>query len=257
MPVQLLYVVVAGLALVLVLLYTKHRALKAELPKHIQTEKDRLDVERETLRRVQAAELEAARATAREQAAGAAREQLSAWKTQEIEAVRAEARRAAREEAVGELSKWKEHYELEVRRDAVSRSRAVTLGKVSEHLVPLMDDFAFNPKDARFLGSPVDYVVFDGLCEGDLRRVVFLEVKTGRSVLNQREREVRNAVVDLRVEWRELRLESPAAGEDDAPVPDGSFAEAKARLRAEKDYAAANAPLRSLGLIVDGGPPAA
>jgi len=33
-------------------------------------------------------------------------------------------------------------------------------------------------QDARFLGSPVDLVVFDGLAAGAVRRVVFLEVKT-------------------------------------------------------------------------------
>lgn len=92
-----------------------------------------------------------------------------------------------------------------IRADAVSRSLAVTVGKVSEQLVPYLPGFAYNPKDARFLGSPVDLVVFDGLDAGALTRVVFVEVKTGGAALSQRERQVRDAIREGRVEWDELR----------------------------------------------------
>src|SRR5258706_12753054 len=74
---------------------------------------------------------------------------------------------------------WKLRYSAAIREDAVQRSLAVTAGKVHEQLVPYLPEFGFNPKDARFLGSPVDLIVFDGLADGELRRVVFLEVKTG------------------------------------------------------------------------------
>ncbi|MEE8134938.1 MAG: Holliday junction resolvase-like protein, partial [Gemmatimonadales bacterium] len=63
----------------------------------------------------------------------------------------------------------------------------------------------FDPRDARFLGSPVDLVVFDGLSEGKVRRVVFVEVKTGQSHLSGRERQVRDVVVARSVEWVEVR----------------------------------------------------
>ena len=68
-----------------------------------------------------------------------------------------------------------------------------------------MPDFVFNPKDARFLGSPIDFVVFDGLNEGEVKRVVLLEVKTGMSALNTRERKIRDAVQSGKVEWMEIR----------------------------------------------------
>lgn len=101
---------------------------------------------------------------------------------------------------------WKLRYTRAVRRDAVARSAAVTLGKVSEQLVPYLPDFAYNPKDVRFLGSPVDFIVFDGLAEGEVRRVVLVEVKTGDAALSTRERHVRDVVKAKRVEWAELRL---------------------------------------------------
>ena len=101
---------------------------------------------------------------------------------------------------------WKARHTGAIRLDAIQRSQAVTMGKVSEQLVPYLPDFPFNPKDARFLGSPVDLVVFDGLDEGQVRRVVFIEVKTGASGLSGRERQVRDAIQARRVEWTELRV---------------------------------------------------
>jgi predicted Holliday junction resolvase-like endonuclease len=108
---------------------------------------------------------------------------------------------------------WKLQYTARVRQDAVTRSQAVIAGKVHEQLVPYLPAFAYNPKDVRFLGSPVDLVVFDGLAEGDLRRIVFIEIKTGRSSLTARERSVREAVRTRKVEWIELRTAGePASG---------------------------------------------
>ena len=91
------------------------------------------------------------------------------------------------------------------RQDALARSQAVIAGKVHEQLLPYLPGFPFNPKDARFLGSPVDLLVFDGLDAGRLDRVVFVEVKTGGSALSSRERQLRNAVREGRVEWIEYR----------------------------------------------------
>jgi len=100
---------------------------------------------------------------------------------------------------------WKGRYTRTIREDAILRSQAVITGRVSEQLLPFLPGFRFNPKDARFLGSPVDFVVFDGLDEGALRRVLFVEVKTGDADLSARERQVRDAVLGGAVEWIELR----------------------------------------------------
>lgn len=101
---------------------------------------------------------------------------------------------------------WKGRYTRTVRADAIVRSQAVIAGRVSEQLLPFLPGFGFNPKDARFLGSPVDFIVFDGLDTGAVRRVVFVEVKTGDADLSPRERQVRDAVQGREVEWLELRV---------------------------------------------------
>jgi predicted Holliday junction resolvase-like endonuclease len=107
---------------------------------------------------------------------------------------------------------WKVGYTRRVREDAVQRSLAVTAGKVHEQLIPYLPSFPYNPKDARFLGSPVDLVVFDGLAEGRVRRIVFVEVKTGGAGLTGRERMVREAVRSGAVEWVELRVATGESG---------------------------------------------
>ena len=101
---------------------------------------------------------------------------------------------------------WRLRYSARIREDAVQRSLAVTAGKVHEQLVPYLPEFGFNPKDARFLGSPVDLVVFDGLAAGQVQRIVFLEVKTGGAPLTARERQVREVIQAREVDWAELRL---------------------------------------------------
>jgi predicted Holliday junction resolvase-like endonuclease len=106
---------------------------------------------------------------------------------------------------------WKARYTAVIREDAVQRSQAVTAGKVYEQLIPYLPVFPYNPKDVRFLGSPIDLVIFDGLAEGRLRRIVFLEIKTGRSGLTQRERCVRDVIHAGDIEWAELRVSRPVA----------------------------------------------
>jgi predicted Holliday junction resolvase-like endonuclease len=136
---------------------------------------------------------------------------FNSWRGAELEQVRQEQAQLARASALVSLEEWKAIYTQEIRREAIRKSDSVTLGKVTEHLVPYLPDFTFNPRDARFLGSPVDFVVFDGLSEGELRSVYFVEIKTGKSSLNTRERRVRDAVLARQVEWLELRPGIPMA----------------------------------------------
>jgi hypothetical protein len=107
---------------------------------------------------------------------------------------------------------WRARYTGAIREDAVLRSRAVTAGKMYEQLIPYLSGFPYDPQDVRFLGGPVDLVIFDGLSAGQLRRIVFAEVKTGGSILSRRERGVRDIIEAGEVEWAELRVTSSLAG---------------------------------------------
>jgi len=151
-------------------------------------------------------ELEVVLARAQREALLAAHERFQQWCEQELLVSRREQQDLAVREARRLLAEWKTEQEKQIRQDAIQRSQAVTVGKVTEHLVPHLPNFNFNPKDARFIGSPIDFIIFDGLNndeESQIREVVFLEIKTGTSALTRRERLVRDAIKAGRVRWLE------------------------------------------------------
>jgi predicted Holliday junction resolvase-like endonuclease len=95
------------------------------------------------------------------------------------------------------------------RDQSIRQSRSSLLGNAVEQIAPMMPAFCekFSPSDARFLGTPIDFVIFDGLAEGHLERVVFVEIKSGASrALNSNEREVRRAIQEKRVEFEVISL---------------------------------------------------
>jgi len=99
----------------------------------------------------------------------------------------------------------------QAREDAIKRSSAVVTGKVYEQLTPYMPWFKYNPREARFLGSPVDFIVFDGIESGGPVTVRFVEVKSGDSRLSDRERAVEEAIERCSVTFEIVRPEGLAA----------------------------------------------
>jgi predicted Holliday junction resolvase-like endonuclease len=138
-----------------------------------------------------------------------AREQYEVWRAKDLATIRQQYEEVARKEAALQFRQWRQDNEETIRKDAVERSRAVIVGKVTEHVVPFLPGFQHNPKDARFIGTPVDFVVFDGLDDGEVRKITFVEVKTGSSSLSTRERQIRDVIKQQSVKWEELRIPSP------------------------------------------------
>lgn len=98
-----------------------------------------------------------------------------------------------------------------IRQVALGKSRAVLKGKIGEQLAPVLPEFKYNPADARFLGSPIDYIIFDGYSEakeghGKIRRIVLMDVKTGNAQLSPIEKKVRDAVAEGSIHWETLEL---------------------------------------------------
>jgi predicted Holliday junction resolvase-like endonuclease len=108
---------------------------------------------------------------------------------------------------------WAEQ-EAMVRKDAADRSRYVLKGKIAEHMVPMYSDvFLHDPADARFIGAPIDYLIFDGYTavkDGGSEEeitVVLADIKTGNARLNRTERKIKEAVEKGRVRWETIRLD--------------------------------------------------
>jgi len=102
-----------------------------------------------------------------------------------------------------EVTQWKMQAEKEIRKDAISRCVNSLLGKITEYFAPLLiaDKYEINPKDFRHLGTPVDFTAFKGLSDENADpEVIFFEIKAGKSsVLSERERKVRGAVLNKKV----------------------------------------------------------
>jgi len=94
-----------------------------------------------------------------------------------------------------ELERWQAEIER-TRRSAVMQSRAVLGGKFTEQMVPYFPDFRYDPTEVRFIGSPIDMIVFPGLARGEPEEIVILEVKTGKSQLTPQQKKIRQLIED-------------------------------------------------------------
>ena len=103
-----------------------------------------------------------------------------------------------------ELQKWQGEME-KARKAAISQSRAVLGGKFTEQMVSYFPDFKYDPTEVRFIGSPIDMVVFPGLASGDPQEVVILEIKTGKhAALTPAQKKIRQLIEDGMVRWDEV-----------------------------------------------------
>jgi predicted Holliday junction resolvase-like endonuclease len=120
--------------------------------------------------------------------------------------------------ARNDLERWKLECTSDIRKDSVNRSRSTLKGRISEQMAPLLPEFPFASADARFIGNPIDFVVFDGYTQvkdekGDTINVVLVEVKKGKGKLTREETLIRKAVEEGRVSWRTIFLKDEEVGE--------------------------------------------
>jgi len=80
------------------------------------------------------------------------------------------------------------------------KSSEVRLGNIAETLAPFLDQFNFNPEHCIFLGKPIDYISFG------TKEITFIEVKSGKSQLNSKQRSIRDQVNNNKIAWKEIRI---------------------------------------------------
>ncbi len=115
-----------------------------------------------------------------------------------------------------EFEKWKATELIQTirdeREDALSKARAVLKGKIGEQLAPLLPEFLkyYTPSEARFLGTPIDYVIFKNLSKvetGEPLEIILLDVKTGGATLNATQKKIKSAVEEGRVRFHPLHVD--------------------------------------------------
>ena len=110
-----------------------------------------------------------------------------------------------------EEQRWREEME-KAKQTAIAQSRAVLGGKFTEQMAPYLSQFNYDPTEARFIGSPIDFIVFPGLSRGDPQEIVIMEIKSGKNCqLTPAQRRIQQLIEDGMVRW-EL-IQKPAGGE--------------------------------------------
>ena len=103
-------------------------------------------------------------------------------------------------------SEWENDLMPQHRKDAILKSRAVLGGQFSEQLAPYLPDFNFSPTECRFIGKPIDFIVFKGADNKKIEEVIFVEVKSGNSKVNAHEKNLKETIDKKRVKWVEYRI---------------------------------------------------
>jgi predicted Holliday junction resolvase-like endonuclease len=93
--------------------------------------------------------------------------------------------------------------ETESRKKVLSQKKSseVRLGHIAETLAPFLDQFDFDPENCTFLGKPIDYISFDD------DAITLIEIKSGKSQLNSKQRHIRDLVKSNQVNWKEIRIQ--------------------------------------------------
>lgn len=101
----------------------------------------------------------------------------------------------------------------EAKKRSNNMQRNVLKGQIGEQFTPFIADFPYNPSDCRFLGEPIDYMIFqnlhacsEGLADIEDVQIIIAEVKTGNARLNARQKIIKQAIENGQVSFKELRI---------------------------------------------------
>ncbi|AWV87444.1 Holliday junction resolvase-like protein [Acinetobacter radioresistens] len=122
--------------------------------------------------------------------------------------------KAEYEQYIAELEREHQKALTHAQKRSVNTSRAVLKGKMAEQLAPILPEFQYLPSDAKFLGDPVDYVVFDGYTDfrdgegrADEIEVVLIDIKSGNARLTKGQQAIAQAIRDGRVRFETVRID--------------------------------------------------
>ena len=117
------------------------------------------------------------------------------------------------EKKIGEIKIKHKSDIKKARRQSVETSRNVIKGQIAEQFAPLLSGFPYIPSDSHFLGSPIDYVIFngytnykDGKALNDSLEIVLVDIKYNTASLRMRQKQIAKAVEAGRVRFETIRI---------------------------------------------------
>ncbi|PJG43387.1 endonuclease [Acinetobacter tandoii] len=122
--------------------------------------------------------------------------------------------KAEYERYIAELQLEHQQALSQAQKRSVNTSRAVLKGKMAEQFAPILPEFQYLPSDAKFLGDPVDYVVFDGYTDlrdgqgsADDVEIVLIDIKSGGARLTKGQQAIAQAIQQGRIRFETIRID--------------------------------------------------
>ena len=81
-------------------------------------------------------------------------------------------------------------------------TRAINAGFILEKLVLTFDSFPFKHEECRPMFDPIDYIVFEGLAQGEVKGISFIDIKTGNAKLTEGQKQIKQTISDKNVKFR-------------------------------------------------------
>lgn len=103
-------------------------------------------------------------------------------------------------ELVEQLSSLKKRQER-ASTGAEKTSVAVNIGKTLEKILPTLKGFKMAINDCRFLADPIDMIVFEGATELKIKKITFMDVKTGKARLQPNQKAIKDAIQDHKLKF--------------------------------------------------------
>lgn len=107
------------------------------------------------------------------------------------------------------LDKMEEKFEEkegELREQAAERGRRKVNIIITSSMIKELARMKFNPYDIKSLMHPVDFVVFDGMVDGELEQVLFLSKKSSIPGLSTARKQIASVVSEKRYNWKIARV---------------------------------------------------
>jgi len=120
-----------------------------------------------------------------------------------------------RQKHEGDKKSMEQNFAKKIKK-SLDGQRSSVKGKAWEQMAPFFPEFTtkFSPSDSRFLGTPIDYVVFKNMSDFDKNNkdknpieIVLVEIKTGKTKkLTDLEDAIKKAIDSKRVSFEQIDL---------------------------------------------------
>ena len=98
-----------------------------------------------------------------------------------------------------------------LRREAIERATRKHLPKLLSHMVPTFASSRLNPQDIKTIFHPIDFVIFDGLRQGKLDRILLMDRKSDNALQIGVQKAIEDTIKSHAIEWRTLRVNETGA----------------------------------------------